>query len=79
MVEAKLLASELRPQRRMGLFGFPLPLGRLVETYGRNIAKAIQCAMYDSVDDVGRVCELEGIDALYRKSGVLISRVLRSN
>ena len=51
--------------------GFPLPLGRLVETYGRDIAKAIQCAMYDSVDDVGRVCEREGIDAHYRKSGVL--------
>jgi glycine/D-amino acid oxidase-like deaminating enzyme len=51
--------------------GFPLPLGKLVEKYGRDTAKAIQLAMYDSVDDVGRVCELEGIDAHYLKSGVL--------
>lgn len=51
--------------------GFPLPLGTLVERYGRDTAKAIQLAMYDSVDDVGRVCDLEGIDAHYARSGVL--------
>jgi glycine/D-amino acid oxidase-like deaminating enzyme len=51
--------------------GFPLPLARLVERYGRDTARAIQLAMYDSVDDVGRVCELEGIDAHYARHGVL--------
>lgn len=51
--------------------GFPLQLGKLVEQYGAETAKDIQMAMYDSVDDVGRVCELEGIDAHFLKSGVL--------
>lgn len=51
--------------------GFPIQLPKLVERFGRDTAKAIQLAMYDSVDDVGRVCELEGIDAHYLKSGVL--------
>ena len=51
--------------------GFPLNLSKLVERFGTDTAIAIQRAMFDSVDDVGRVCEAEGIDAHYLKSGVL--------
>jgi glycine/D-amino acid oxidase-like deaminating enzyme len=44
---------------------------KLVENYGAETARAIQLAMYESVDDVGRVCETEGIDAHYAKTGVV--------
>jgi glycine/D-amino acid oxidase-like deaminating enzyme len=51
--------------------GFPVSPGELRRTYGLENARAVSLAMYDSVDDVGRVCEAEGIDAHYRKSGSL--------
>jgi glycine/D-amino acid oxidase-like deaminating enzyme len=37
--------------------------------YGRHAALALQRAMFDSVDEVGRVCAAEGIDAHYAKGG----------
>ena len=51
--------------------GFPLSPSELTERYGRDAARSISLAMYDSVDDVGRVCEVEEIDAHYAKGGEL--------
>ncbi len=51
--------------------GFPLSPSELTGRYGRDAARAISLAMYDSVDDVGRVCEVEGIDAHFAKGGEL--------
>lgn len=51
--------------------GFPYPPLKLKERYGLDAARAVSLAMYDSVDDVGRVCEEEGIDAHYAKGGEL--------
>ena len=51
--------------------GFPISPGQLTEAHGLESARAVQRAMYDSVDDVGRVCKAEGIDAHYQKSGSL--------
>jgi len=51
--------------------GFPYPPSDLIAEYGREAARAVSLAMYDSVDDVGRVCEVEGIDAHYAKGGEL--------
>ncbi len=51
--------------------GFPYPMHKLVETYGKEAARNVVLQMYESVDDVGRVCELEDIDAHYQKGGEL--------
>ncbi len=51
--------------------GFPYPPSKLTARYGRDAARAVSLAMYDTVDDVGRVCALEGIDAHYAKGGEL--------
>lgn len=51
--------------------GFPLSPAKLVEMFGAEAAKAVSLAMYDSVDDVGRVCQEEGIDAHFAKGGEL--------
>jgi glycine/D-amino acid oxidase-like deaminating enzyme len=51
--------------------GFPVSPGELRRNYGLESARAVTQAMYDSVDDVGQVCDTEGIDAHYRKSGSL--------
>jgi glycine/D-amino acid oxidase-like deaminating enzyme len=51
--------------------GFPYEPSKLTARYGRDAARAVSLAMYDSVDDVGRVCEIEGIDAHYAKGGEL--------
>jgi glycine/D-amino acid oxidase-like deaminating enzyme len=51
--------------------GFPYPPSKLTERYGVDAARAVSKAMYDSVDDVGAVCEREGIDAHYAKGGEL--------
>jgi len=51
--------------------GFPVSPEQLTEAYGIDSARAVQLAMYDSVDDVGKVCQEEGIDAHYQKSGSL--------
>jgi glycine/D-amino acid oxidase-like deaminating enzyme len=51
--------------------GFPYPPLKLAARYGEDAARAVSRAMYDSVDDVGRVCELESIDAHFAKGGEL--------
>ena len=51
--------------------GFPVHPSKLAELYGAEAAKAVSLAMYDSVDDVGRVCQAEGIDAHFAKGGEL--------
>lgn len=44
---------------------------RAAARYGREAAIALQKAMFDTVDEVGRVCERERIDAHYTKGGTL--------
>lgn len=51
--------------------GFPTTLGMLETRFGREAARAIHHAMVESVDEVGRVCAEEGIDAQYVKGGSL--------
>ena len=50
---------------------FATPLTRLAESHGREAAIAMQRAMFDTVDEVGRVVEAEGIDARFHKGGSL--------
>ena len=40
-------------------------------THGRNAAVALQRAMFATIDEVGRVAEVEGIDAHFHKGGTL--------
>jgi glycine/D-amino acid oxidase-like deaminating enzyme len=42
------------------------------KTHGRAAAIAMQKAMFDTVDEVGRVAAAEGIDARYHKGGALV-------
>src|SRR5579884_511077 len=51
--------------------GFPLSPGMLIERYGTARTRALELAMFDSIDEIGRVCDAEGIDAQFRKNGVL--------
>ena len=44
---------------------------RLAERYGREAARALLLAMFDTIGEVGRVCEEEQIDAQFRKTGYL--------
>jgi glycine/D-amino acid oxidase-like deaminating enzyme len=46
-------------------------IGLLRERFGLEGARAVQQAMYRTVDEVGEVCRREGIDAQYRKGGAL--------
>lgn len=50
---------------------FPLAPDVLERRYGAEIARATIQAMYDTVDEVGRVCQAEGIDAEFRMNGIL--------
>ena len=43
----------------------------MARTHGRDAAIALQRAMYDTVDEVGRVVETESIDADFHKGGTL--------
>jgi glycine/D-amino acid oxidase-like deaminating enzyme len=43
----------------------------LARRFGQEAAGELQRAMWDAVDEVGRVCRQEGIDAHYRKGGSL--------
>jgi len=52
--------------------GFPLSAAMLEQRFGRAAARDLQCALYDTVDEVGRVVAREGIDAQYRKGGKLL-------
>src|SRR5437660_2306327 len=49
--------------------GFSVSPTVLEERYGRDAARAVEVAMFDTVDEVGRVCREEGIDAHFRKGG----------
>jgi glycine/D-amino acid oxidase-like deaminating enzyme len=51
--------------------GFPLSPTLLEERFGCESARAMQMAVYDAVDEVGRVCAREAIDAHFLKSGAL--------
>ncbi len=51
--------------------GFPVLPKELTRRYGRETARAVTLAMADSVDDVERVCQVEGIDAHYAHGGEL--------
>lgn len=51
--------------------GFPLSLGALAERFGREQARATILAMCETVAEVARVCQSEGIDAQIAASGVL--------
>jgi glycine/D-amino acid oxidase-like deaminating enzyme len=51
--------------------GFALSPSVLRERVGRERARAVYLALYDAVDEVGRVATEEGIDACYVKSGSL--------
>ncbi len=50
---------------------FPATKARVAAEHGRDAAIAMQRAMFDTVDEIGRVCEVEGIDAHYRRGGSL--------
>jgi glycine/D-amino acid oxidase-like deaminating enzyme len=51
--------------------GFPLSSGEMARRYGPETAKLVECAMRDTVGEVGRVCAAEGIDAQFVKGGAL--------
>ena len=50
---------------------FPLSAGTLEKRFGAEAARNLLLAMRDSVDEVGRVCGKEQIDARFHKGGVL--------
>jgi len=50
---------------------FPVTPTVLEQRYGREAARSLLLAMFDSVREVGRVCEEENIDAQYRLGGYL--------
>ena len=49
--------------------GFPIGPVELLQQHGYDAARLVSLEMYKSVDEVGRVCEAEGIDAHYAKGG----------
>jgi glycine/D-amino acid oxidase-like deaminating enzyme len=48
-----------------------ISLDAVAGMYGRDRARALQRALYDTVDEIGRVCTAERIDAGYAKVGAL--------
>jgi glycine/D-amino acid oxidase-like deaminating enzyme len=50
---------------------FAAPLAKISKRYGRERAIALQREMFDTVDEVGRILEEEGIEARYQRSGTL--------
>jgi glycine/D-amino acid oxidase-like deaminating enzyme len=48
---------------------FPASTAKVARQYGRSAAVALQRAMHDTVDEVGRVTSSEGIDCHYAKGG----------
>jgi glycine/D-amino acid oxidase-like deaminating enzyme len=50
---------------------FPVTPAMLEKRYGSEAARALMLAMNDSVEEVARVCEEEGIDAHFHKGGIL--------
>jgi glycine/D-amino acid oxidase-like deaminating enzyme len=56
---------------------FPASLGKLARIAGREAAVAMQRAMHETVDEVGRVAATEGIDCHWAKGGtVMLARSL---
>ncbi|MBM3148258.1 MAG: FAD-dependent oxidoreductase [Actinobacteria bacterium] len=53
------------------LWNFAASLEKMARHAGREGAVAMQHAMFDTVDEVGRVCMAEGIDCGYTKDGSL--------
>jgi glycine/D-amino acid oxidase-like deaminating enzyme len=51
--------------------GFSVSPTVLEERYGREAARAMEISMFEAVDEVGRVCREESIDAHFRKGGAL--------
>ena len=49
-----------------------ISISRLARLHGRDDARRMQQATYDAVDEVGRVCAEEGIDAGFHKGGEII-------
>jgi glycine/D-amino acid oxidase-like deaminating enzyme len=52
--------------------GFPTSPGKLAARYGKAVAVAVQRAMFDTVDEVGRVAAAEGLDIDWTKGGELL-------
>jgi glycine/D-amino acid oxidase-like deaminating enzyme len=50
---------------------FPVTPGMLEHRYGRELARRLMLAMEATVDEVGRVCQEEKIDAYFHKGGIL--------
>jgi glycine/D-amino acid oxidase-like deaminating enzyme len=50
---------------------FPVTASVLAERYGSDATRALYLAMHEAVDEVGRVCEEEGIDAHFHQGGAL--------
>lgn len=50
---------------------FAAPLGKIAKKYGKQAAIAMQRAMFDTVDEVGKALAEEGIDAHFHKGGTL--------
>ena len=50
---------------------YPLNPDVIERRYGADVARRTVQAMYDTVEEVGRVCAEEGIDADFRLSGIL--------
>jgi len=50
---------------------FPVTPAVLEERHGREATRSLLLAMYDTVDEVGRVCEEEHLDAHFHKGGSL--------
>lgn len=50
---------------------FPVTPSELMRRLDAESARTLQLAMYAAVDEVGRTCEQEGIDAQFHKGGIL--------
>jgi glycine/D-amino acid oxidase-like deaminating enzyme len=50
---------------------FPTSLATIAAKHGRDSAVAMQRAMFDTVDEIGRAASAEGIEARFHKGGVL--------
>jgi glycine/D-amino acid oxidase-like deaminating enzyme len=48
---------------------FPFPPLKMQKLYGLDAARAVCQAMYETIDDIERVCAEEGIDAHFTRSG----------
>ena len=57
---------------------FPTSESSLRARHGEEPARGLRLAMHDAVDEVGRVCEREGIDAHYVKGGSVVAARTRA-